>query len=260
MSLFVNIDPEQIMPQLVSDFEGYLGITLAAGDQRRQFLQGFGYVFMTLLQSIEATGEANLLEYSAGAQLDKLGALVGVTRLPADYADVTMQFTLSNAQNQAVTIPQGTRVTPDGVIFFATTAALTIPSGQPDEILDELAWQFNALEYDPSLPRSTKVQLVESAILNNKQRGTVAAVERIATQIFGDAWIEEWFNYSGEPYHFKVHTSNVSVGDQEAAQFAAVIASAQNVRSVLESVIVETVEQMNLNFGGVIHTADVIYM
>ena len=102
MSLFVNIDPEQIMPQLVSDFEGYLGITLAAGDQHRQFLQGFGYVFMTLLQSIEATGEANLLEYSAGAQLDKLGALVGVTRLPADYADVTMQFTLSNAQNQAV--------------------------------------------------------------------------------------------------------------------------------------------------------------
>lgn len=58
----------------------------------------------------------------------------------------------------------------------------------------------------------------------------------------------------------KVHTSNVGVGDQEAAQFAATIASAQNVRSVLESVIVETVEQMNLYFGGVIHTADVIYM
>ena len=139
-------------------------------------------------------------------------------------------------------------------------AIYTNISAQPDEILDELAWQFNALEYDPALPRSTKVQLAESAILNNKQRGTVAAVERIATQIFGDAWIEEWFNYSGEPYHFKVHTSNVSVGDQEAAQFAAVIASAQNVRSVLESVIVETVEQMNLYFGGVIHTADVIYM
>lgn len=136
-------------------------------------------------------------------------------------------------------------------------------NAQPDAILDELAWQFNAIEYDPALPRSTKVQLVESAILNNRQRGTVAAVERIATQIFGDAWVEEWFNYPdtpGSPYHFRVHTSNVSVGDQEAAQFSAVVASAQNVRSVLDSVIVETVERMNLYFGGVIHTADVIYM
>lgn len=131
---------------------------------------------------------------------------------------------------------------------------------QPDAILDELAWQFNAIEYNPSLPRSVKVQLVESAILNNKQRGTAAAVERIATQIFGDAWIEEWFEYSGEPYYFRVHTTNVSVGDQEAAQFADTIASAQNVRSVLESVIVESVEQMNLYFGGIIHTADTIYM
>ena len=68
-------------------------------------------------------------------------------------------------------------------------AIYTNISAQPDEILDELAWQFNALEYDPSLPRSTKVQLVESAILNNKQRGTVAAVEHIATQNFGDGWV-----------------------------------------------------------------------
>ena len=130
MSLFVDIDPSAIVPQLVEDFENYLGVVLKAGDQRREFLQGFGYVFTTALQQVEMTGENNLLQYAYGAYLDKLGELVGVTRLPADYADCTVQFTLSGAQPQAVQIPKGTRVTPDGALFFATTQLLTIPSGQ----------------------------------------------------------------------------------------------------------------------------------
>ena len=43
MSLFVDINPETIVPELVTDFENRLGVVLKAGDQRREFLQGFGY-------------------------------------------------------------------------------------------------------------------------------------------------------------------------------------------------------------------------
>ena len=118
----MDIDPSTIVPQLVEDFENALGVVLKAGDQRREFLQGFGYVFTTALQQVEMTGEVNLLQYAYGTYLDKLGELVGVTRLPADYADCTVQFTLSGAQPQAVQVPEGTRVTPDGTLFFATTA------------------------------------------------------------------------------------------------------------------------------------------
>ena len=56
MSIFVDIDPGTIVPQLVQDFEDYLGVVLGAGDQRREFLQGFGYALTTALQTIEATG------------------------------------------------------------------------------------------------------------------------------------------------------------------------------------------------------------
>ena len=130
MSLFVDIDPQTIIPELINDFENQLGISLNAGDQRRQFLQGFGYVLTTVLQNIENTGKNNLLQYAYGEYLDKLGELVGVTRLPADYADVSIEFTLSGVQNQDAIVPIGTRVTPDGVVFFATTEILTIQSGQ----------------------------------------------------------------------------------------------------------------------------------
>lgn len=130
MSLFVDIDPQTIIPELINDFENQLGISLNAGDQRRQFLQGFGYVLTTVLQSIETTGINNLLQYAYGEHLDRLGELVGVVRLPADFAETDIEFSLSGVQSMAVTVPIGTRVTPDGAIFFATTELLTIESGQ----------------------------------------------------------------------------------------------------------------------------------
>ena len=139
-------------------------------------------------------------------------------------------------------------------------AIYTAIQEQPDAILDELGWQFNIPEYDSDLPIVTKRALVQFAILTHKQRGTVAAVERIVTDIFGNGYVDEWFDYDGEPYHFRVHTSNVSAGDQEAAYFESIVASSQNVRSYLEAVIIESVMQMDLYVGGYLRTAESIYI
>ena len=122
---------------------------------------------------------------------------------------------------------------------------------QSDAILDELGWQFNVPEYSSGLPTETKRKLIQTAILTHKQRGTVAAVERIVSDIFGDGWVEEWFEYDGD-------ASNVSAGDQEAAYFESVVASSQNVRSYLEAVIIESVMEMDLAWGGYLHTAETI--
>lgn len=147
--------------------------------------------------------------------------------------------------------------------FAAQLGSLVIYAAidsQTDQVLDELGWQFNIPEYSSSLPIETKRKLVKTAILTHKQRGTVAAVERIVTDIFGDGYVEEWFQYDGEPFHFRVHTSNVSAGDQEAAYFESVVASTQNVRSYLEAVIIESVMEMTLPWGGYLHTAEAIYI
>lgn len=130
----------------------------------------------------------------------------------------------------------------------------------PNDILDELGWQFNIPEYSSSLPIGIKRALVKSAILTHKQRGTVAAVERVVSDIFGNGYVEEWFEYGGNPYNFRVHTSNVSAGDEEAAYFESIVASSQNVRSYLESVIIESVMPMTLSWGGYMRTAESIYI
>ena len=143
---------------------------------------------------------------------------------------------------------------------FDALKIYTSISTQTTAVLDKLAWQFNVPEYSSDLSLDVKRKIVQNAIITHKQRGTVAAVERVAADIFGDAWIEEWFDYDGDPYHFKVHTTNVSVGDEAAAAFEKIIEAAQNVRSYLEAVIIETVVQLQPAFAGVVHEAEQIYI
>lgn len=227
MSIFVDIDPGTIVPQLVQDFEDYLGVVLSAGDQRREFLQGFGYALTTALQTIEATGEKELLETSFGQYLDKLGALVGVERRPAAAATCTVQFTLSNAQPHSVTIPQGTRVTPDGNLFFATTEVLIIASGQTSGTVLCEATEPGA-QYNGYLPGQIS-QLVDgvsyvATVSNTTESGGGADVEdddsyrertRMAPLAFstaGPSGAYEYFALSADPSVGDVYVVRMSPG------------------------------------------------
>ena len=227
MIIFVDIDPGTIVPQLVQDFEEYLGVVLSAGDQRREFLQGFGYALTTALQTIEATGEKELLETSFGQYLDKLGALVGVERRPAAAATCTVQFTLSNAQPQAVTVPQGTRVTPDGALFFATTETLVIASGQTSGTVLCEATEPGA-QYNGYLPGQIS-QLVDgvsyvAAVSNTTESGGGADIEdddsyreriRMAPLAFstaGPSGAYEYFALSADPSVGDVYVVRMSPG------------------------------------------------
>ena len=121
----------------------------------------------------------------------------------------------------------------------------------PEEILDELAWQFNSIEYNTSYSIAIKRELIKNCIITHHRRGTVASVEDVASRIFGNATVSEWFEYGGEPYHFKVHTETVTVSDDMINEFNRVIRQTQNIRSHLEEVITETINSMDVFFGGV---------
>ena len=118
-----------------------------------------------------------------------------------------------------------------------------------DELLDELAWQFNIAEYRNDYAIDVKRKLVKGCMALHYRRGTVASVEDVIKNIFGTATVEEWFEYGGEPYHFKVRTSNPNASDEMLADLERVIKETQNIRSYLEAVIVELMESMNLYYG-----------
>ncbi len=91
-------------------------------------------------------------------------------------------------------------------IIEATRLVLLLPrlDELPEEIVDELAWQYHVDFYNNRLPLDRKHTLVRQAIDDHRIKGTPAAVERVVTAAFQSGKVIEWFEYGGEPYHFKV--------------------------------------------------------
>ena len=119
----------------------------------------------------------------------------------------------------------------------------------PEELLDLLAVEFNTQYYDTSMDIEVKRKLVRNTFIWYMHTGTAAAVTELVEAVFGSGEIEEWFQYGGDPYHFKIHTFNVEATDEMLQLAERLVNSAQNVRSHLEEVIVELMESMTLYTG-----------
>jgi phage tail P2-like protein len=123
-------------------------------------------------------------------------------------------------------------------------------------ILDELAWQMSIDWYDINADIDTKRSIVKSATRVHRYRGTPYAVEEVIQTYFGDGYVQEWFEYGGEPYMFKVITNNPSVTSELAQQFLKVLNSVKNVRSHLEEIVISLSGEMDMYFGGIVQTGD----
>lgn len=117
---FIEVNAEDILNRLLSRFEYYTGDVLYEGDERRIFLQGLAYVLADESNHINETGRGNLLRYATGNELNAIAEMFGNERLEAEKATVTLAFTIYQSMDEAITIPAGTRATPDGIHLFAT--------------------------------------------------------------------------------------------------------------------------------------------
>lgn len=134
---FVEVDAQQVIDEIIGGFEeieatrlGDPTFSLGDGDPRRLFLLSIAYVIANQRQQINETGKSNLLYYANDDFLDHLGAFRKTPRIEEQAAVTTQRFTLSATRPTNVGIPQGTRVTADNTLFWETTEAASIISGQ----------------------------------------------------------------------------------------------------------------------------------
>ncbi|EGW39154.1 phage tail protein I [Desulfosporosinus sp. OT] len=133
--------------------------------------------------------------------------------------------------------------------------------GELDEpILDELAWQFHVDWYDATADITVKRQLIKTAIIVHMYRGTPYAVEQVIQMYFGDGYVEEWFDYGGQPGMFKVVTSNPTVTAELANQFIKVLNSAKRKSAHLEEILIALDGEFDMYLAGVVHTGDYIQL
>lgn len=116
----------------------------------------------------------------------------------------------------------------------------------PGEVIDLLAWQFHVDFYEPiGMDIKTKRKLVKESIAWHRIKGTPAAVEMMLSSTFGrSAKVSEWYEYGGEPYHFKVSVKTKKFPTMESLGLAKQgVLAAKNTRSVLDSI--KTIVEMD---------------
>lgn len=126
---FAERDAGTIEASIITGYEAISGRTLSPGDPVRLFLESIAAIIINQRSVIDFTGKQNLLAYARDEYLDALGQLVIVERLEPQPAVTTIEYTLSEAQPSAYSVPEGTEVT-NGDLIFETIELLEIPAGE----------------------------------------------------------------------------------------------------------------------------------
>ena len=119
----------------------------------------------------------------------------------------------------------------------------------PEQVLDLLAIELRTQYYDDTFSIEIKRSLIKNTLNWYMYAGTAASVSELVEAVFGSGRIEEWFQYGGEPYHFKIHTNNVAATDEMIQLAENLVSSVQNIRSYLEEIVVHVINSMTLYIG-----------
>lgn len=130
MADFIETDADELYNQILTSLESSVGEALYPGDERRIFGEGLVAVFVSMFNAMNEAAKQKMLRYATGDVLDALGERVGVERIAATAATVTVRFTVSSVLSTNIIIPQGTRVTGDSKRYFATTVAAVLTAGE----------------------------------------------------------------------------------------------------------------------------------
>lgn len=137
-----------------------------------------------------------------------------------------------------------------------TVKALIFPciDELPETVLDTLAYDFKVDWYEYSAPIRNKRNAIKECILVHKFKGTKYAVETAVHSLYDKAEVREWFEYGGEPFHFKIKVFGSS--SENIKHVYQKIQYAKNLRSVLDSVAFVLIPEGDMEmFVGVINSA-----
>lgn len=129
---FVETDAAKIEAEALTSLEEELGKQLYPASPERLLLLSLLSIVIQQRTLINDTGKQNLLKFSRGDFLENIGAIMKEDRSDSLYAFTTLRFKISTTLKSVHVIPKGIRVTPDGVIYFATDENVEILSGEKE--------------------------------------------------------------------------------------------------------------------------------
>jgi len=220
---FLEIDYPKTLKELIRAFEEISGTSLKPAQLESIILQVFAYRENVLRIAINETAKQNLLAYAKGEKLDKLAEFYGVKRLPPRPAVTTLRFSINEPLPFDIVIPKGTRATPDGKVFFATTEEAVIKAGQLSVEVQAQCEQAGSIGngyaigqinklVDP-IPYVTKVENTSMSMYGTDEEDDERFRERIRLSI-------ERFTNAGSREAYIYHTKTVHQDIEDVSVFS----------------------------------------
>lgn len=124
--------------------------------------------------------------------------------------------------------------------------------------LDYMADTMNITWYKKSDPKDVKINVIKNSEKIFWTLGTVAAVEKVFNDILGEGETSEWFNYGGDPYHFKMLTYNPNITESEANEFIKTIKNVKRSSAIFDCIEIALNADCRLNYGFQLYTSDLL--
>lgn len=129
----------------------------------------------------------------------------------------------------------------------------------PEALLDILAYDFKVDWWDPNYTLDEKRRTLKSSWRVHKRLGTKAAVDEAISAIFPRSSAEPWFQYGGEPYHFRleINTSENAASLEKQARVLELARYYQSLRDHLDGLryTIEARDPAVLGLGGAMGAA-----
>lgn len=103
-------------------------------------------------------------------------------------------------------------------------------------VLDMLAFELQIPRYKDSYTIDIKRRMVLNGLSYWLRMGTVGAMEDLCSDIFSNAEVTEWFDYDGEPGHFRITTNNVRITNEDVKEFHKVINTVKRLSAHLDEI------------------------
>ncbi len=106
----------------------------------------------------------------------------------------------------------------------------------PEELLDILAVDLNVEWYEFDADLTTKRNQITTSWEIHRKLGTAGCLRTVLDTVWDDSDVQEWFEYSGSPYHFRVVVSDTYSAENDL-RVMKLINSVKSARSVLDSIV-----------------------
>lgn len=134
---FVKTDIEPIISEMIQYWISQSGKPLQPAQVERLLINMVAYRESLVRNQFNLAAQQMLVNYATGSMLDELGALVGVTRLPAEHAKATIRM-YSGETIGTITVPAGfTWQTADNKVNFVLMEDTNIETGVNTDLVFE---------------------------------------------------------------------------------------------------------------------------